>query len=99
MQIEEIAGRVDAHSVGQLELRSLARIRSLAAGEALALDLRGAEFLASLGIRFIVGAAKFATQRSVRLMLLVPATGPVRETLELAGIGNVLPLLENPPAD
>ncbi len=98
MQIEEITGRIDAQSVGQVELRCLALIRSQAEGASLALDFRNADFLASLGIRFIVGAAKFATQRSVRLVLLVPAAGPVRETLELAGIGNVLPLLESPPA-
>lgn len=99
MQIEEIPGRVDAHSVGPIELRCLALIRSLPADASLALDLRNCEFLASLGIRFLVSAAKFATQRSVRLVLLVPPGGPVRETLELAGLANVLPMLDHPPGD
>jgi len=98
MQIEVIAGRVDAHSVGQIELRCLALIRSQPADGSLALDLRTCEFLASLGIRFIVSAAKFAKQRSIGLVLLVPTAGPVRETLELAGLAHVLPMLEHPPA-
>ncbi|MBU3694916.1 MAG: STAS domain-containing protein [Rhodocyclaceae bacterium] len=99
MQVEEIAGRLDAQRVEQVELRCLALIRGLAEGDSLALDLRSTEFLASLGIRFLVAAARFAVQRKVSLLLVVPATGPVRETLDLAGLQNVLPLLESLPAD
>lgn len=90
-----VQGRLDAVQTGNVEMRCFASMAGAGgAGTPFLVDLRQTEFIASLGLRFLVLAAKTAAQRQLRLGLLVPPTGPVRETMDLAGMGNVAPMFD-----
>jgi anti-anti-sigma factor len=55
----------------------------------LILDMAGVTFVASLGLRHLVMAAKALARRGGRLVLLNPST-PVTEVIELSGLDSIL---------
>ena len=57
-------------------------------------DLSGVSFLASIGIRHLVSAAKTLTRRGGRLVLLNP-TKAVDEVLTVSAINSLIPIARN----
>lgn len=91
--------RLDCVEVGNAEMRCYALMGGQRApGEHFLIDLRQTRFIASLGVRFLLTAAKTAAQRQLRLALLVPAQGPVREVLAVAGLDRLVPWYETEEA-
>jgi anti-anti-sigma factor len=58
----------------------------------LIIDMSGVNFLASIGIRHLVSAAKALSRRGGRLVLLNP-TDMVSEVLTTSGLSNLLPMV------
>jgi anti-sigma B factor antagonist len=57
-------------------------------------DLSEVDFMASIGIRLLTTNAKSLLSRSGRMVLLNPILS-VRETLDMTGIPNIIPIYEN----
>ena len=83
-----LCGRLDIRGVSEIENRFLFTTTSRRVPAVI--DLSEVEFIASLGIGMLVGAAKALTRQGLGLVLLVPP-GLVRETLELSGLTRVVP--------
>ncbi len=62
--------------------------------QALIVDLAGVSFLASVGIRHLVAAAKTLTRRGGRLALLNP-TKAVDEVLMISAVNTLIPIARN----
>jgi len=60
----------------------------------LIIDMSGVSFLASIGIRHLVSAAKTMTRRGGRLVLLNP-TDMVSEVLTTSGLTTLLPMVRS----
>ncbi len=60
----------------------------------LIIDMSGVTFLASIGIRHLVSAAKTLSRRNGRLVLLNPTT-MVMEVLTASGLTNLLPIVHS----
>ena len=60
----------------------------------LIIDMSGVTFLASIGIRHLVSAAKALTRRRGRLVLLNP-TDMVTEVLTTSGLATLLPMVRS----
>ena len=58
------------------------------------IDMGGVDFIASIGIRHLVMAAKAVARGSARLVLLAP-TPFVTEVLETAGLESILPIVHS----
>ncbi|MGH7337515.1 MAG: STAS domain-containing protein [Myxococcota bacterium] len=82
-----LTGRLDAAGVGQVDVRFLAA--TAGSGKDAIADLTGVAFIASLGIRLLVDAAR-ALKAKDRRMVLVVADGLVRDTLRNAGIDQLI---------
>lgn len=63
-----------------------------AAPRRVVVDLTAVSFLASMGIRLLIVNAKAQHIRGGRLVLHVGANTAVAKVLEMAGIGNVIPI-------
>lgn len=86
-----LQGRMDimgAESIA-LPLATLA-----GAKQNLIIDMSGVTFLASIGIRHLVSAAKTLTRRGGRLVLL-NATDMVTEVLTTSGLATLLPMVRS----
>lgn len=83
-----LCGRLDIRGVSEIENRFLFTTTSRRVPAVV--DLSEVEFIASLGIGMLVGAAKALTRQGFGLVLLVPP-GLARETLELSGVTRVVP--------
>jgi anti-anti-sigma factor len=57
-------------------------------------DLAGVSFIASMGLRLLISAARTLHVKG-RQMVLFGATGPVREVLEQAAIDQIIPLVDS----
>lgn len=85
-------GRLDAPGADRIDLRFTAHT---AAGTRHAVvDLAGVSFVASMGLRLLISAAR-AMRVKGRQLVLFGATGPVREVLEHAAIDQIIPLVED----
>lgn len=83
-----LAGRFDIEGAQQIDLR----FTGLTANQkAVVVDLAGVNFLASIGIRTLVLAAKAIAQRGGKMVLLNP-DGNVTKVLEMAGIDTLIPI-------
>ncbi len=60
----------------------------------LIIDMSGVTFIASIGIRHLVSAAKTLSRRSGRLVLLNPSD-MVSEVLTTSGLANLLPMVRS----
>ena len=84
----QLCGRLDLRGVSGIENRFLFTTTSRRVP--VVVDLSEVEFIASLGIGMLVGAAKALTRQGLALVLLAPP-GLARETLEVAGVTRVVP--------
>ena len=86
-----LTGRLDivGAEVIALPLATLA-----GAKQNLIVDMSGVSFLASIGIRHLVSAAKVVSRRGGRLVLLNP-TEVVEEVLISSGLTNMLPIVRS----
>ncbi|MEZ6195348.1 MAG: STAS domain-containing protein [Planctomycetota bacterium] len=87
-----LEGRLDSTTVGALEVKFFALFgpqRHVAI-----IDLGGVSFIASMGIRILVTAAKTLAARKGRLVLFGPPA-LVRESLEAAGIDQAIPIADD----
>jgi anti-anti-sigma factor len=87
-----LSGRLDAPGADQIGVRFTASVA--ARGQPAIVDLSGVTFVASMGLRLLISAAR-AMHVKGRQMVLFGATGPVREVLEQAAIDQIIPLLED----
>lgn len=90
----QLTGRMDSAGVDQISTKLAALVAT--AARRIVLDLRGVDFLASLGIRLILQNAKAQTARGGRMVLLVAANSTVAETLQTTGIPSLVPMLTEP---
>ncbi len=84
----QITGRMDSAGIDQISTKLAALTAT--ASKRLVLDLRGVDFLASLGIRLVLQNAKAQTARGGKCVLLVAANSVVAETLQTAGIPSLV---------
>lgn len=85
-------GRLDIGGVQAIELKFLAHTASR--GKPSLIDMKGVEYISSLGIRMILSAAQALKRKGARCLLfsLQPL---VKETLELAGLDEILASADN----
>lgn len=84
-----LQGRLDAATVDRIEIQLNAA--AVAPGHDLLVDLRGVEFLASLGIRMLITAARSLKAKGAR-MVLFGAQPLVHEVLEHVAIDQIIPV-------
>ena len=85
-----LEGRLDTAGVGLIETRFTATV--VPVGLPTALDLSGVTFVSSMGLRLLIGTARALALRKARLVAFA-AQPLVAESLELAGIGDLLTLV------
>ncbi|MGE0448811.1 MAG: STAS domain-containing protein [Vicinamibacterales bacterium] len=82
-----LAGRLDTQGVDRIETRFIAAM--VPAGKSAVVDISAVEFLASLGIRMLVAAARGLKMRKARLA--VYGAGPaVSQVFEVAALGQLM---------
>lgn len=84
-----LSGRLDMLGSEAITLK-LASLTA-AASRRVILDLREVTFLASIGIRDIIGNAKAVERRGGKLVLLVGDNDQVAKTLEATGVSTIVP--------
>jgi len=82
-------GRLDIQGTGEIENAFIAHSASKKAG--VLVDMSGVEFIASIGMRFLVSCAKALAGRGGKMVLLKP-TPLVKDALETAGIDTLIPI-------
>lgn len=82
-----LRGRLDTPGVGAIE----SRFAAAAARKNALVDLSGVTFLASMGIRMLITAARGLKSSGHRLVLF-GAQALVREVLENAGLAQIMPI-------
>ena len=80
-------GRLDLEGTGEIDLQFTSR--TVAQRKPTVIDLKGVVFLASIGMRMLVTAAKSLNRYGHRCVLLNPREN-VRDALEMAGLGQIL---------
>ena len=85
-----LQGRLDAVAVDRIEVRLNAV--AVAPGHDLLVDLSAVDFLASLGIRMLITAARSLKAKGAR-MVLFGAQPLVHEVLEHVAIDQIIPVL------
>jgi anti-sigma B factor antagonist len=86
-----LTGKLDIAGAQKIEL-PLATLAGTRGN--LVIDLAGVDFIASIGIRQLVMAAKAVTRGAGRLVLLDP-TPAVTEALETSGLVDLLPIVRS----
>ena len=87
-----LEGRLDSARVAGIEEQFAAQVA--AGGKHALVDLSQVVFLASMGIRMLLGSARRLTAGGAQ-MVLYGATPEVQEVIETTGIGAVLPLAQS----
>ncbi len=82
-------GRLDVMGTGEIDLQFAAR--TVAQKKPVVVDLAGVIFLASIGMRMFMTAAKGLQRSGHRFVLLNPRDN-VRAALETAGLAEILPI-------
>jgi anti-anti-sigma factor len=85
-----LKGRLDSTTVGALETPFTAAVA--ASGKSALLDLRGVDFLSSLGIRLLLSSARVVTRRG-GVVVLFGAQPMVAEVLHAMALDQVLPMV------
>jgi len=83
-------GRLDIEGTQKVE-QQFAYSTTSRAGK-FAVDLSGVTFLASIGIRMLLTAARAQTQRGGRMIFVSP-DGMSRKVLETAGVDHLVPIV------
>ena len=87
-----LAGRMDVQGTSAIETRFTAY--TVADKGAVVVDMADVTFLASIGIRALILAAKALQQRGGRIALLNPDAA-VRKVLEMAGVDSLIPVCDS----
>ena len=90
-----LRGRLDVPGVDQIETRFTAL--SAAAGRDTLVDLSGVSFIASMGIRMFIAAAR-GMQLKRRKMVLYAAPELVKEVLENVNLSAIIPVVADESA-
>lgn len=95
VSVDRTGRRVVVAARGELDLATAPELEAsllppLEAGEPVALDLRGLEFMDSTGVRVIVAAHLAAQEHAGTLTVVVVPDGPVARVLEISGLDAVL---------
>src|SRR5882724_4276954 len=85
-----LAGRLDSLSVGEVETRFIANI--VPRDQPAVIDLSHVSFIASLGIRMLLGTARSLGRQGSKLVLF-GAQGPVMEIIETTAITEIIPVV------
>jgi anti-anti-sigma factor len=83
-------GRLDAAGAEQVDLRFTAAVAS--AGQHALLDLRGVDFIGSLGLRMIISAARVLQRRS-RHVVIFGAQPQVQDVLDTVALDELIPVV------
>jgi anti-sigma B factor antagonist len=83
-----IAGRMDIQGAQEIDLKFTGYTANQ---RAVIVDMSGVDFLASIGIRTLLLAAKAVSQRGGKMALLNPDPN-VTHILEMAGIDTLIPI-------
>ncbi len=86
-----LVGKLDIVGAGQIELPLAAAAGSRSN---MVIDMTGVDFIASIGIRHLVMAAKTVARGSAKLVLLDP-NPLVTEVLEISGLEQFLPIVRS----
>jgi anti-sigma B factor antagonist len=84
-----LVGRLDTLGVERIETRFSASIIPKARNTAI--DLSGVTFLSSMGLRLLISTARSLSLKKAKLVLFGPQP-LVKETLEHASIGAIIPI-------
>ncbi len=95
IKLLSLTGRLDLE--GTEEIESAFAAATSASGQSVIVDLQGVPFLASLGMRMFVTAARALRSRGLKLVLLEPQAA-VRAALDVAGLSQLL-LIADDEAD
>jgi anti-sigma B factor antagonist len=87
-----LSGRLDSPGVDRMEARFVGAI--VPGGKPAVVDLSQVEFIASLGVRMLISAARALAKRGGRLVLF-GATEPVREVFDNISLGEIIPIRDN----
>lgn len=86
-----LEGSLDAQGTGEIETRFYANISH---GQNALVDLSAVDFIASLGIRMLVTAARDLARRGTKLVLVRPQP-LVARTLDDAALDQIIPWFES----
>ena len=101
MEITEIAenqikitlkGRLDTAGVDRIEKRFIAAV--VPRGRNAIVDLSQTDFVASMGIRMFISAARALNAKNAQLVLFAPQA-IVREVFELASLGDIISVCDD----
>lgn len=90
-----LSGEVDLSNVDDLAVRLQQAVGNGACG--LVLDLSGAAYLDSTGLRLLFGLARQLQDRQQRMVLVVPPHSRICKVLELGGIQHVARVVDDLP--
>jgi len=85
-----LGGRLDSFSVGEVETRFVASI--VPKEQPAVIDLSDVSFIASLGIRMLIGTAR-ALQRSNARFAMFGANDAVMEIIETTSLTEIIPVV------
>lgn len=90
LRVIRIYGRLDIQGVNAID----AKLAFLASSQKhrIVVDVSGLEFIASIGIRSLVGNAKAQQHQGGRMVLYVGNNEPVSKVLVTMGINNLIPM-------
>jgi anti-sigma B factor antagonist len=88
-----LTGRLDIEGTDVIATKFSALVA--ASDRRVVVDLTGVTFLASIGIRALISAGKAQQQRGGRIALLVTEKSTVATTLEVTGVDEIMPILNN----
>lgn len=97
--VEQADDRAVVGARGELDLATAPQLEDalmppLNAGAAVALDLRGLDFMDSTGVRVIVAAHLAAQEHGGALVVCAVPDGPVARVLEISGLDTVLDVVD-----
>jgi anti-sigma B factor antagonist len=90
-----LAGRLDTPGVGRIETGFVAAL--VPRGRSAIVDLSQVDFVASLGIRMFLSAARGLAMRQARLVLFAPQA-PVLEVFDTVSLGEMMAIVEDEAA-
>ncbi len=91
----KLTGRLDLQGAQEIDL-PLSGITSSPTSSVL-VDISGVSFLASLGLRSLLSAAKAMSRRGGKMLLISPKPN-VMEILEVSGVSSLIPIFQDKDA-
>lgn len=85
-----LAGRMDSLSVGEVETRFISHI--VPREQSAIVDMTGVSFIASLGIRMLLGTARALDRYGAKLVLF-GAEGDVMDIIETTALTEIIPVV------